>query len=186
MFSIARRWGGVGQTPPTLPGGRETQARRRPGTVGGEGGAPLWSSPAAVAVVCIIVTHHYPTPLQLPPSLSMTRSPSASRATAYRAITMVVDYYLVLHSPPPPTSWWQRQIRGGGIVKKGKKLSVFMSHKNQKSCHQYEGPVVQAWLPSHFTAPSHCFTSLGGQLIGVRSVMVGWSMRTVCYQICML
>ena len=157
MFSIARRWGGVGQTPPTLPGGRETQARRRPGTVGGEGGAPLWSSPAAAAVVCIIVTHSYPTPLQLPPSTSMTRSPSASRATAYRAITMVVDYYLVLHSPPPPTSWWRRWIRGGGECEKRQKIECFSCHtKTKKAVINMKAlsfrPDCRAISPPHRTA----------------------------------
>ena len=39
------RWSSPdGRTPPTAPGGRETQTRRQSGTAGGEGVAPPWSS----------------------------------------------------------------------------------------------------------------------------------------------
>ncbi len=54
-----------------------------------------------------------------------------------------------------------------------------MSHKNTKAVLNLKALSFRSGLSSHFNIPAHCFTSLGGQVVGVRSVIVGWLMCTV-------
>jgi len=54
-----------------------------------------------------------------------------------------------------------------------------MSHKNTKAVLNLKALSFRSGLSSHFNVPAHSFTSLGGQVVGVRSVIVGWLMCTV-------
>ena len=77
--------------------------------------------------------------------------------------------------------------RGGGIVEMRQKTSAFHVTQKQKSCHQYEGPVIQVMIvePFHHTSKlRHIFErAIGGG--AVPSVIFGWLMHTVCHQITM-
>ena len=69
-------------------------------------------------------------------------------------------------------------------------MSAFHVTQKHKSCHQYEGLVVQVVIVEPFHHPSallHLFErAIGGGARGaVPSVIFGWLMRTVCHQITM-
>ncbi len=60
-----------------------------------------------------------------------------------------------------------------------------MSHKNTRAVINMKVLSFRSWLSSNFTAPAHCFMSLGGWFVGVRLVIFGWLIHSVCHQITM-
>ena len=112
------------------------------------------SSTAATAVLVVaVVIHHRPTLLPLLPVSSRHGHPLSCVPMSF-AIT-VIDCYLVLLSLAPSTDQWRRLIRVEGMMKVRQKVEFFfLCHKKHNSCHQYAGPVLQAFNTKHFHHPS--------------------------------
>jgi hypothetical protein len=131
-----------------------------------------------VIVVVIVVIHHCLRPLPLPPPLSTARSSSASRAAANCQHSGLLLFgpivFAAVYRPMAAAN-----MDGGDCENKAQNRGFFMSQKKNKSCHQYEGPVIQVVIVEPFHHPS-ALLHLFGRVIGRGAVGHLWVVNVHC------